>query len=259
MRPRTTFLLSAAVAACLGVYVWTEVEQSQQQIPPRLSVDESEALQVAATGRWRSLPDALNNSDKAEGATPTEIVTLPPERSQIVRVTPASSSGSIALHLQRELARVGCYSGEINGVWTNSTRDAMKVFMDRVNAALPTNQPDDILLVLVRGHAGKVCGAECPSGQGLTRDGRCIPTAMFSGDGRNLPKQSTAANSVWSATTIMTSERSSALEIGQMALAGPKTGTPAGTPKVVSAPRTGSREARGSSGRDWKAELWNQH
>jgi len=259
MRPRTTFLLSAAAAACMGVYVWTEVEPNQQHIPPRLSVDESEAMQVAATGRWRSLPDALNNSDKVEGATPTEIVTLPTERSQIVRATPASSSGSVALDLQRELARVGCYSGEINGVWTKSTRDAMKVFMDRVNAALPTARPDHVLLALVRGHADRVCGAACPSGQSMARDGRCIPAALLSGDLRNLPKEP-AANAGWSVSATMTPERPSSLEDGQMALAGPKTDVPAVIPKVVSAARPRSAETGQGSGRDWRAELWtNQH
>jgi peptidoglycan hydrolase-like protein with peptidoglycan-binding domain len=48
--------------------------------------------------------------------------------------------------LQSELKRVGCYGGVINGVWTGSTRQAMKAFMDRVNATLPTDLPDTILL-----------------------------------------------------------------------------------------------------------------
>jgi len=264
MRPRTTFLLSAAAAASLGIYVWTDFEPSQQQGPPRLSVDESEAMQVAATGRWRSLPYALNNSEKVGDITPTETVTLPPEKSQIVRANPGSASGSAALDLQRELARVGCYSGEINGVWTNSTRHAMKAFMERVNAALPTSRPDDVLLALVRGHAGRVCGAACPSGQSpsgqsLARDGRCIPTALLSGDLRNLPKEP-AANAGWSVSATMTPERPSSLEDGQMALAGPKTDVPAVIPKVVSAARPRSAETGQGSGRDWRAELWtNQH
>ena len=257
MRPRTTFLLSAAAAASLGIYVWTDFEPSQQQGPPRLSVDESEAMQVAATGRWRSLPYALNNSEKVEDITPTETVTLPFEKSQFVRANTGSASGSIALDLQRELARVGCYSGEVNGVWTNSTRLAMQAFMDRINAALPTTRPDHVLLALVRGHAGKACGAACPSGQSLAQGGRCIPTALLSGDPRNLQP---TTNTAWSATATMTPERPSSLEDGQMALAGPKTDVPAVIPKVVSAARTRSGETGQGSGRNWRAELWkNQH
>ena len=43
-----------------------------------------------------------------------------------------------------ELRRVGCYGGELNGVWTPATRLAMKAFTERVNATLPVGDPDDI-------------------------------------------------------------------------------------------------------------------
>ena len=59
--------------------------------------------------------------------------------------------------LQRELKRVGCYEGEIDGVWTRSTRDAMERFTELANAKLPTHEPDIILLSLVRGYARVGC------------------------------------------------------------------------------------------------------
>ena len=134
-----------------------------------------------------------------------------------------------------------------------------EIFMDRVNATLPASRPDDVLLALVRGHAGKVCGAECPSAQSIAGDGRCILTAMLSDDPRKLLKQQTDANTGWSATLTVTPERPSSSEDGQMALAGPKTDILAVIPKGVSVPRHRSRET-GEGGRDWKAELWkNQH
>ena len=71
---------------------------------------------------------------------------------------------AIGRELQKELKRLGCYAGELNGVWTTSTRQAMKAFTERVNAKLPTNEPDSILLALVQGHPNKVCGAPCPWG-----------------------------------------------------------------------------------------------
>ena len=49
---------------------------------------------------------------------------------------------SITRELQRELKRVGCYGGDINGIWTTSSRMAMKSFIDAVNAALPIDTPD---------------------------------------------------------------------------------------------------------------------
>jgi peptidoglycan hydrolase-like protein with peptidoglycan-binding domain len=54
--------------------------------------------------------------------------------------------------LQRELKSLGCYNGEINGVWTTSTRQAMKTFTDRANAKLPVTEPDQVLLALIKGN-----------------------------------------------------------------------------------------------------------
>ena len=81
--------------------------------------------------------------------------------------------------LQRELQRVGCYGGEVTGNWTPSTKRAMSAFMDRVNAPLPIEEPDYILLTLVQGHTAAACGATCPSGQGMSNDGRCVPQAVI--------------------------------------------------------------------------------
>ena len=86
---------------------------------------------------------------------------------------------AIARELQKELKRVGCYVGELNGAWTRSTRQAMKAFSDRANAKLPTDNPDNILLALVQGYPNKVCGVPCPSGQSLSHTQQCIPDALL--------------------------------------------------------------------------------
>src|SRR6516165_130811 len=64
---------------------------------------------------------------------------------------------AIGREIQKELKRVGCYASELNGEWTTSTRHAMSAFAERVNARLPTEQPDSILLALVQGYPTKVC------------------------------------------------------------------------------------------------------
>ena len=94
---------------------------------------------------------------------------------------------AIGRELQKELKRVGCYAGELNGVWTTSTRQAMVAFTDRVNAKLPTNKPDSILLALVRGYSSKVCGTPCPSGQSLGRAQECTPNALLARTSGKLP------------------------------------------------------------------------
>jgi hypothetical protein len=84
----------------------------------------------------------------------------------------------LARALQRELRRVGCYNGEITGVWTTSSRMAMKAFIERVNATLPIDNPDPVLLSLVQGHRERACGADCPPGQTATGAGACMPNAV---------------------------------------------------------------------------------
>lgn len=86
---------------------------------------------------------------------------------------------SLTRQLQRELKRVGCYSGEISGVWTTSSRMAMKSFTDSVNASLPIDNPDPVLLSLVQGHQNVACTVQCASGQTAAENGRCMPTAVL--------------------------------------------------------------------------------
>jgi hypothetical protein len=72
------------------------------------------------------------------------------------RIEPGDRA-ALARELQRELKRVGCYSGEITGAWTTSSRLAMKTFVEHVNAALPIDNPDPVLLSLVQSHRDRAC------------------------------------------------------------------------------------------------------
>ena len=94
------------------------------------------------------------------------VVTLPPRRTS--RDSTASEAPACSRRhsrrprlsgaaLQSELKRVGCYDGDVNGVWNARSRAAMKAFTERVNATLPVDNPDQILLALVQGHRGRAC------------------------------------------------------------------------------------------------------
>lgn len=109
---------------------------------------------------------------------PAAPVPRPVQPSQRTNPIPGDRA-SLVRELQRELKRVGCYSGDVNGVWTTSSRMAMKSVTDRVNATLPIDNPDDVLLSLVRGQQDGVCGAPCPSGQTANDTGRCRPAAVL--------------------------------------------------------------------------------
>jgi hypothetical protein len=78
--------------------------------------------------------------------------------------------------IQRQLIRVGCYHGEVSGKWSPQARQAMQAFTEQVNAKLPVDRPDQILLRLIEGHQGRVCGVPEPKGSrpslSLVREGR---------------------------------------------------------------------------------------
>ncbi len=95
--------------------------------------------------------------------------------------------------LQRELKRVGCFDGEVSGTWGPSSKKAMASFTDRVNATLPLDEPDYILLTLVQGHGEKACGLSCPGGQALNDGGKCVPRAVLAHSGRRTQEKPAAS------------------------------------------------------------------
>jgi hypothetical protein len=105
--------------------------------------------------------------------SPVQLMSAP----QLLSAPSQPSSVTIA-EAQKELHRLRCYWGEINGVWTVSTRAAAQKFIDRVNARLPVDVPDGALLALLRSETSPVCG-ECPVGQAADTNGRCLPAALL--------------------------------------------------------------------------------
>ena len=71
---------------------------------------------------------------------------------------PAAPVSVATVHaLQRELKRLGCYSGQVDGEWGPTSRYAAATFVKAVNAKLPVDRPDEALLALARYHQGAAC------------------------------------------------------------------------------------------------------
>jgi hypothetical protein len=247
--------LSGSLLA-LGVLARHAPDQSEPV--SRLSVDDTKAMRAAATGAWRS--NGSIDAEPAALAAATEVVTVSAAQFRNIAqkgTLPTDNRGSLAFDLQRELARVGCYGGEINGAWTATTRQAMKTFLDRVNATLPIGQPDPVHLALVQSQAARVCDTSCPPGQ-VAGDGHAC-TQLSSRQGR--PANEPNSNSIgWSTTTTVAPSLPSFVSEGQMALAGPKPESDlneqALIPVTPSGPRP--RPIRENSRGDWRTELWKR-
>jgi len=98
---------------------------------------------------------------------------------------PPPDGAELTREIQRELKRIGCYHGPISGVWSPAVRQAMRTFTDRVNATLPIERPDPILLAMVQGHRQAACGASCRAGESLAANGRCLPSALVARAGKD--------------------------------------------------------------------------
>src|SRR5262249_21342000 len=60
---------------------------------------------------------------------------------------------------------------------------------ERVNATLPLDKPDVVLLALVQNQRDIGCSASCPEGQQLGADRRCIPTPIVAHAARSAPRR----------------------------------------------------------------------
>jgi hypothetical protein len=74
---------------------------------------------------------------------------------------------------------------------------ALKAFLDRVNASLPIDKSDQILLTLVKRHVAVACGQDCPDGQSLAANGHCLPKPTVAED---HPTVATSDNGTGDAT-----------------------------------------------------------
>lgn len=82
-----------------------------------------------------------------------------PEQTTYTRVllSPADRE-ALAREIQRELNRVGCYRGDIDGQWGPQSRQAMGAFTVGMKLRIPFDAPDEMLLRVVKGQMQRVCG-----------------------------------------------------------------------------------------------------
>jgi hypothetical protein len=150
-RVRAHQLVLAAVAACLCVLSYT----TGWPQGPRPAELEAQGAIVLAQGA---------DVPRMRASLPVLPAPAPRDMESLVR------------EIQRQLIRVGCYHGEISGKWSSPSRLAMQAFTEQVNAKLPVDRPDQILLRLVEGHQGRACGAPESKGSrpplSLVREGR---------------------------------------------------------------------------------------
>jgi hypothetical protein len=145
--------------------------------------------------------------------------------------TDPESRYRLVVDIQQQLKRVGCYWGRANGAWNNNTREAMREFTTRSNAALPVDKPDYMLLSLLKSHSGRSCGAsEQPAITAQARGSKQQPALAAAAPAPEvLPWKAAAAPQPTTRlyTPLPTSIVSTEPLPGRMAIGGPKEFAPA--------------------------------
>ena len=109
-----------------------------------------------------------------------------PRATPLVQTAPVPQDASLTREIQRELKRVGCYDGQIDGKWAAQSRLAMKNFTDNASSNLPIDRPDYSLLRLAQAHHGKAC--DLAGSKGLLPP---PPSLLYEG---HAPKDGTRPN-----------------------------------------------------------------
>ncbi len=191
-RQRNAFLSTFSLGLCMAGlpamafvaahYFWappapegTALSHSEQLISFTQSV-------LPSASRWsQPLIDAADMTKGSIQPVSTPAVT---SRTEVVAVSRApeiraSTTGAgkadlqkLTLNIQTELKRVGCFSGDPDGSWSDGTRRAMAAFNESVKVQFPLAAPDYILLTLLQGHNSKACTRACNVEN--VRSGECI-------------------------------------------------------------------------------------
>jgi hypothetical protein len=190
----------------------TLLERYLAAYPAGRYADAAREKLVEARAHRRQAPPMGNASDDASAKTspppptpvvaaappapaPTPVVAAPPAPPpivapptpppvQVVAATPPAASpvpaapdnGELARALQRELKRVGCLSGEPDGVWGEQSRSALKKFVKHAKLAVESDAPNAAVLDAAAAARDRVCPLVCDEGEHVV-NGRCVENA----------------------------------------------------------------------------------
>jgi hypothetical protein len=190
-RIAAVLIMGGGLAFLASLYVPSATDREEQvaamtRIVARATILEPETVPAELPGLRRPVtsPAAVATLPAMPAPTPTALApveietrTALPPPAVAERPAGANIQRRLAREIQAELKRVGCYSGSLDGSWGERSRSAMATFISRVNASLPTTEPDVFLLSLIKGQSSTVCGPAC----GLNEEaiaGRCVANSV---------------------------------------------------------------------------------
>jgi uncharacterized caspase-like protein len=131
----------AATARLMVESLRKEQEKARKESEAEAGIQSAELAEEARKAR-EALEAERRRAEAATAAPPSPptVVAALPEQAKSA-VTAPGDKGALALDVQKELKRVGCYSGEVDGKWGDGTRTALKNFATSAKITLSTDEP----------------------------------------------------------------------------------------------------------------------
>jgi uncharacterized caspase-like protein len=113
---------------------------------------------------------------RADEKDSVKLAGLPKLEQPPVAAPQKEPAADVSERLQKELKRVGCYEGEVDGVWGDGSEAALENFGARRGRPLASLEPDEANLAAVSAESGRICPLTCGEGT-VEQNGTCIAKA----------------------------------------------------------------------------------
>jgi uncharacterized caspase-like protein len=143
------------------------------------AVLQAEEQRQAAIKEAELAKQALEQAKMAQkAAAPTQVASLSRESGEAVAPTPiakfaALSPVELAKDLEKELDRVGCKPGSLDGAWNDKSSSALDRFVKYTKVAIASDHPTPEALDIVSAQRVRICPLECAAGQ-VAVDDKCV-------------------------------------------------------------------------------------
>jgi hypothetical protein len=131
-----------------------------------LKIAEVEKLAALTPSKPTPAP-APTSSLPAPALVPTPSMPTP-------ALVPSSRPPDLEKRLQEALKRVGCYTGNVDGVWGETSEAALRKFAAAISVRSASLERNETTLDAVAAISARICPLECDRGS-VARDGLCVP------------------------------------------------------------------------------------
>ena len=148
-------------------------EETARRAQAALKAEERERTRVAVP-TTNNITPPTSTPPLVGDQPPYQVATVTPTGSpQSVAGEGSATSGNPIVDVQRELARLGCFSGNVTGVQDAATKKALESYLKSSGQTGPIGALDAVLVAHLRLHESRVCPLHCPTGT-LASAGSCI-------------------------------------------------------------------------------------